>query len=412
MVDPKAVGLSPERLARIRPAMEKHLGDGKLAGVVTLLARHGQVAHHEAVGCLDRETATPMRPDAIFRLHSMTKPITCVALMTLYEQGHFQLLDPVSKFIPQFGALEVFAGGSDSDVELVKPDQEITIRHLLTHTSGLSYSFWEYGPVEEMYRAARVCSTQPLAEFVRDLLELPLALQPGAAYRYSFSHDVVARLVEVMSEQSFDDYLRSTLFGPLGMPDTGFHVPQEKHHRFAAMYGSGEVLAPEATGTKLFEDIEAGVNQCIAGATNSLESAPHNVLRGGHGLVSTAEDYLRFCSMMLNRGELDGERVLGRKTVELMTTNHLAAELLPTEEGEMYKPGFGYGLGFGVLMDVGQSGTIGSNGEYSWGGAASTSFWVDPVERLIGIQLAQFQPMSYFPNAEDFKVAAYQAIVD
>ena len=411
MMDAREVGMSPGRLARIRPAMERHIGEDKLAGVVTLLARGGHVVHHEAIGGLERSGGEPMCTDAIFRLYSMTKPITCVALMTLYEQGHFQLPDPASKFIPGFDGLKV-AIEDGSEVALVDLDEPVTIHQLLTHTAGLTYGFWEYGAVETRYRAARVSADQPLADFVSDLLELPLAFQPGAAWRYSFSHDVVARLVEIISGQAFDDYLHEHLFEPLGMMDTGFHVPQDKHHRFASMYGSGEVLGPDITGTRLFEDLEAGVNERIAGPSDSLESSPHRVLRGGHGLVSTASDYLRFCSMMLNGGELEGRRILGRKTVELMITNHLAPELLPIEEGGLYRPGFGYGLGFGVLMDVGRSGTIGSKGEFNWSGAASTSFWVDPVEELIGIQLAQFQPMSTFPNAEDFKVAAYQAIVD
>jgi CubicO group peptidase (beta-lactamase class C family) len=411
MNDVTTMGFSPERLARIRPAMERHIGEDKLAGVVTLLARGGQVVHHEAVGGLERDGGEPMCTDAIFRLFSMTKPITCVALMTLYEQGHFQLPDPVSKFIPEFEHLKV-ALEDGADVALVDLDEPVTMRHLLTHTSGLSYSFWEYGAVEERYRAARVCASQSLADFVTDLTKLPLAFQPGAAWRYSFAHDVVARLVEVISGEDFDDYLRVHILEPLGMLDTGFHVPQDKQHRFASMYGSADVLDPAITGTQLFDDLDAGVNKCIAGPTDSLESSPHKVLRGGHGLVSTASDYLRFCSMMLNGGELDGQRILGRKTVELMTTNHISPELLPLEEGGLYKPGFGYGLGFGVMMDVGQSGTIGSSGEYYWTGAASTSFWIDPAEQFIGIQLTQFQPMSTFPNAEDFKVAAYQAIVD
>ena len=189
-----------------------------------------------------------------------------------------------------------------------------------------------------------VSADQPLADFVADLLKLPLAFQPGTAWRYSFSHDVVARLVEIIGGQAFDDYLRAHIFEPLGMVDTGFHVPPDKHHRFASMYGSGEVLGPDITGTQLFDDLDAGVNVRIAGPVDSLESLPHRVLRGGHGLVSTAADYLRFCQMMLNGGELEGQRILGRKTVELMTTNHLAPELLPIDEGGLYRPGFGYGL--------------------------------------------------------------------
>ncbi|MBT6204727.1 MAG: beta-lactamase family protein [Rhodospirillaceae bacterium] len=390
--------------------MERHISGDKLAGVVTLLARDGQVFHHEAFGGLTRDGGAPMSTDAIFRLYSMTKPITCVALMTLYEQGHFQLTDPVSKFIPEFGHLKV-AVEDGSDVTLVDLDEPVTIHQLLTHTTGLTYSFWEYGAVEERYRAARVSAGQTLADFVTGLAKLPLAFQPGTAWRYSFAHDVVARLVEVISGQDFDAYLSEHLFDRLGMVDTGFHVPRDKHHRFASMYGSGEVLGPDITGTRLFDDLDAGRNALIGGPVDSLESSPHKVLRGGHGLVSTATDYLAFCQMMLNGGELDGQRILGRKTVELMTANHLAPKLFPIEEGGLSKPGCGYGLGFGVMMDVGRSGTIGSNGEFYWSGAASTSFWIDPAERFIGIQLTQFQPMSAFPNAEDFRVAAYQAMI-
>ena len=284
MVDLGAAGFDAGRLARIRPAMERHIGEAKLAGVVTLLARAGQVVHHEAIGGLERDGGAPMCADAIFRLFSMTKPITCVALMTLYEQGHFQLPDPVSKFIPEFENLKV-ALEEGSDVTLVDLDEAVTIRHLLTHTSGLSYSFWEYGAVEARYRAARVCADQPLADFVTDLAKLPLAFQPGAAWRYSFSHDVVARLVEVISGLAFDDYLREHIFEPLGMVDTGFHVPPDKQYRFASMYGSADVLGPAITGTQLFDELDAGVNKCIAGPADSLESSPHGVLRGGHGLT-------------------------------------------------------------------------------------------------------------------------------
>ena len=405
MVDPQKLGLSPERLARIRPAIEKHVADDKLAGALTLLARRGQLVHTECVGLMDREGEVPMRPDAIFRFYSMTKPLICVALMTLYEQGHFQLADPVSKFIPAFETLKVYAGG-----QLVGLEQEVTVRHLLTHTSGLSYHFWEYSPVEQMYREARVCSTQPLAEFVADLLKLPLAFPPGTAYRYGFSHDVIAHLIELISDRPVDEYLQENLLGPLGMVDTGYYVPKEKLTRLTAMYGTGDIMEPDMSGTKWEEGAEDG-NKLIFSAADSPESRPHNAFRGGHGLAGTAADYLRFCQMMLNGGELDDSRILGRKTVELMTTNHLAPELLPYEEGGLYKPGFGYGLGFGVLMDIGQSQIIGSEGEYAWSGAATTSFWIDPKEELIGIQLTQFQPMGFHLIAEDFKVAAYQAII-
>ena len=412
MISPEEVGLSSERLTRIRPAVGKHIGDDKIAGAVMLVARRGKVVHLECVGLMDRESNKPMQPDTIFRIYSMTKPITCVALMMLYEQGRFQLFDPVSKFIPAFNDLKVYEGGAGSDIKLVDLQRPVTVRDLLTHTSGLTYHFLEYGRVEEMYREARLAAKKPLSEFVADLLELPLAFQPGAAWRYSFAHDVVAHLIEIMSNRPLDVYLQENLFKPLGMEDTGFYVPEDKLDRFASMYGSVAIEQSDTTATKWYGDAEAGVNRRLASPEDSLESKRHNVLRGGGGLVSTASDYWQFCQMLLNKGELDGKHFLSRKTVELMTTNHLPPELMPFEIGGTYSPGYGYGLGVNVLMDVGQCQSVGSKGAYSWGGAATTSFWVDPKEELVGIQMAQFQPSGFHLIAEDFKVMAYQSIVD
>lgn len=412
MIRPEEVDLSSERLNRIRPVIEQYVGDDKIAGVLTLLARRGEVAHLECAGLMDREEGKPMRPDAIFRIWSMTKPIICVALMTLYERGHFQLSQPVSKFIPAFKDLKVYDGEGGSGLKLVDLDREVTIRDLLTHTSGLSYHFLEYGPVEELYRQEGSCSEKPLAEFVADLLKLPLAFQPGTAFRYSFSHDVVAYLIEIMSGQPLDMYLHDALFAPLGMVDTGFSVEPDKLHRFTAQYGSVTLTQPDMTLTKWYGDAEDGVNKLLSSPTDSLESTQHHVFRGGHGLVSTAQDYWHFCQMLLNEGELGGTRLLSRKSVELMTTNHLAPELIPYELGGMYSPGYGYGLGFRVLMDVGQCQTLGSEGEYGWGGAATTYFWIDPKEEFIGILMAQFQPADFHPVSPDFRVTAYQAIVD
>jgi CubicO group peptidase (beta-lactamase class C family) len=392
--------------------MEKWIGDDRIAGALALLSRRGELVHLDCVGLMDRERNTPMRRDTIFRIWSMTKPITCVALMMLYEKGHFQLSSPASGFIPAFGDLKVHAGQTASGAELVGLEREVTIRDLLTHTSGLTYHFLEYGPVEEMYRRARVSSQKPLADFVTDLLRLPLAFQPGAAWRYSYSHDVVARLIEIMSGQPLDVYLRDELFGPLGMVDTGYYVSSHKLDRFAAQYGGVDLLEPDLTLTRWYGAAEEGINRLISGPTNSLESAPHSVLRGGHGLVSTASDYLRFCQMPLNGGELDGVRLLSRKTVELITTNHLAPELMPYEVGGTYYPGYGYGLGFRVLMDLGQGRTLGSEGEFGWVGAATTYFWIDRREEFIGILMSQFQPEGYHPIPQDFRVTAYQAIVD
>jgi CubicO group peptidase (beta-lactamase class C family) len=412
MTRPEQVGLSSERLARIQPAVGKHIGDDKIAGAVTLAARRGKVVHLECFGLMDRESNRPMQPDTIFRIYSMTKPITCVALMTLYEQGPFQLFDPVSKFIPAFNDLKVYEGGAGSDIKLVDLQRPVTVRDLLTHTSGLTYHFLEYGHVEEMYRERRVLSSKPLSGFVADLLELPLAFQPGAAWRYSFAHDVVACLIEVVSDRPLDVYLQESLFKPLGMVDTGFYVPEGKLDRFASMYGSGDIDQSDITATKWYADAEAGVNRRLAGPEDSLESKRHNVLRGGAGLVSTASDYWRFCQMLLDKGVLDGKRFLSRKTVELITTNHLPPQLMPFEIGGEYNPGYGYGLGVDVLTDVGQCQRVGSEGAYSWGGAATTSFWVDPKEELVGIQMAQFQPSGFHLIGDDFKVMVYQSIVD
>jgi CubicO group peptidase (beta-lactamase class C family) len=215
-----------------------------------------------------------------------------------------------------------------------------------------------------------------------------------------------------MSGQSVDAYLHENVFEPLGMVDTGYYVRQDKLDRLAAMYGTGRFLEPDMTATKWYEDPEVAGNRVLATSTDSLESSPHNVFRGGHGLVSTAQDYYRFCQMLLNGGELEGSRILGRKTIELMVANHLAPELMPYEIGGVYSPGYGYGLGFSALLDLAQSQCPGSEGVYGWGGAASTDFWIDPQEELIGVQMAQFQPAGYHPIGEDFKVAAYQAIVD
>lgn len=404
--DPGAVGLDPTRLSRVSSAVQKHVADDKLAGAVTLVARLGKLVHLESAGLLSRESGLPMPTDAIFRIYSMTKPITCVALMTLYEQGKCLLHDPVAKFIPAFADLKVYS--DEGLVELARP---VTVRDLLTHTSGLTYHFTEYGPVEQMYRDKPPKPDASLREFVEHLLQFPLAFQPGAMYRYSFSHDLILYLVEVLSGRPADAYLRDTVFEPLGMGDTAYYVPEENLDRLAAMYGVGDILLPDKTASRLWIDAEAGVCDLICGP-DDLETRPHSVCRGGHGLVSTAMDYYRFCQMMLNGGELDGARVLGPKSVELMTANHLPPDLLPYEIAEEYSPGMGYGLGFGVILDLGQLGTLGSEGAFSWGGAATTSFWIDPREQLIGIQMAQFQPSGFHLINEDFKVAVYQAIVE
>jgi CubicO group peptidase (beta-lactamase class C family) len=371
----------------------------KLAGIITMLARRGEVVHFECFGMMDIEADKPMQSDTIFRLYSMTKPITSVAVMMLYEEGIFQLYDNVSKYIPEFKGIKVFSKATPSGLELVEPEREMTIQDLLRHTSGLTYDFLDQTAVGALYRQAEEQAGN-LRELVQKLAKLPLVAHPGTRWQYSMSTDVLGYLVEVLSGTPFDRFLEEQIFKPLGMIDTAFCVPPEKLDRFAAMYGPAE----EGSGLKLIE---------APGASEYAK--PPNSPSGGGGLVGTAADYMRFAQMMLNGGELDGTRLLSRKSVELMTTNHLPQHLLPfvlTQDWKVYTEGYGFGLGFDVLMDVAQSHATGSVGAFGWGGAASTDFWVDPKEELIGLIMPQFQPILYYPFVAQFNALAYQAIVD
>jgi CubicO group peptidase (beta-lactamase class C family) len=397
---PEAVGLSSARLDRLRDHMQRYVDQHKLAGLITMVARHGQVVHAECFGMMDLEANKPMQLDTIFRLYSMTKPITSVAVMILYEEGHFQLYDSVSRYIPEFKDLKVFVEATEAGIELAEAEREITIRDLLTHTAGLTYDFLEGSAVGAMYREAELFRPdQSLQDMIRKLAKLPLVLQPGRAWRYSVAFDVLGYLVEVISGMPFESFLEQRIFRPLGMVDTAFYVPQEKLGRLAAMYGPAE---------------EGGLKLIEAPATSPFAEPPR-LASGGGGLVGTASDYMRFAQMLLNGGELDNTRLLSRKSIELMITNHLSQHLIPfalVKGAEIYTKGYGYGLGFGVLMDVAQSETVGSVGEFEWGGAASTSFWVDPNEELIGLLMPQFQPVLYYPIDRQFKVLTYQAIDD
>jgi CubicO group peptidase (beta-lactamase class C family) len=396
-ITPEEAGFSASRLSRIEPWMQSYVDSNKLAGVIAMVARHGKVVYLERVGMMDVEAAKPMQFDAIFRIYSMTKPIASVALMMLYEEGRFQLHDPVSKFIPKFADVQVFAGGTERGFEATELEREITIWHLLTHTAGLTYDFFEDSPVDAMYLAADLHQPDRTPkEVVHEIVKLPLVHQPGTAYRYSMATDVLGYLTEVISGTSLDVFLKEKILVPLGMEDTDFYVPEEKLDRFAAMYGPSE---------------DGGIKLLDAPAT-SQHTKPPRFLSGGSGLVSTALDYLRFCQMLLNGGELDGIRLLGRKTVELMTVNHLPDELIPIQVQPHTLHGCGFGLGFRVLVNVAQAGRLGSEGEYGWGGGASTSFFVDPKEGLIGLLLTQLEPSRTYPIRSEFKVLVYQALVD
>jgi CubicO group peptidase (beta-lactamase class C family) len=406
---PEAVGMSTDRLARINPVMQSFVDEGGFAGLSVMVARHGQTVFAEQFGHRDKEAAKPMTEDTIFRIYSMTKPIVSTALMMLYEEGRFRLTDFVAKYIPAFGAVRVLA----EDGTLVDPVRPMLVRDLLTHTSGLTYDFLEDSPVNDLYRQARLMNdaTRSLEAVIDELARLPLAFQPGTQWQYSLGIDVAARLVEIISGQPLGQFLEERMFGPLGMTDTAFGVPAGKLDRLAAMYGLPDLFAKDQTFSALFQAWTNGFNQRIDVSDTYPTDTPDVFVRGGIGLYSTIGDYMRFAQMLLNNGELDGTRLLGRKTLSLMHSNHLPADLLPYALGGVPNPGFGFGLGSRVVMNVAETAGPGSVGEYGWLGAAKTYYWVDPQEDLIGLLMTQYMVGFDLPD-QDFRVLTYQAILD
>ena len=367
---PESVGMSSERLTRLHNAMQELVDDGRLAGITTMIARRGFVVDFQTYGQRDIQAGDEMEEDAIFRIYSMSKPITGVALMTLYEEGKFSLSDPVQRYIPEFRDLRVAASWGPDGPVLEDADHPMTIRELMSHTAGLAYGIGSPGPTDSIYSARGVLSRQgTLQDMIDKLSEIPLRHQPGSRWYYSIAVDVQGYLVEVLSGQPFDQFLQERIFDPLRMVDTGFHVPESEHDRFVEYYGydgEGKLVAPS--------------NQGVAGSRAYLD--PTTFFSGGGGLVSTTTDYMRFSQMLLNGGELDGVRILSPTTVDLMTQNQM-----PRDNPER-SPGVGFGLDFSVVLDaVGKE--YMSVGEYSWGGAAGTWFWIDPVEDLIFVGMIQ-----------------------
>ena len=405
IVKPEEVGLSSARLDRIRGHFQRYIDDGKLAGTLTLVARHGQVAFFEPQGHLELEGRRPMHQDAVFRIYSMSKPITTVALMMLLEKGLCQLDDPVHRFIPSWERLGVFVGGSYPAFLRAPALRPMTIRDLLSHTSGLTYGFMERTNVDAAYRALRIADrSKPdytLQDMVDTLAELPLEFSPGTRWNYSVATDVTGYLVEVISGQRFDAYLSEHIFQPLGMPDTAFTVADTQLERFACNY----------------ERLRDGRLR-LADNPDSSEFRGGSFFSGGGGLISTAPDYLRFTLMLRNRGELDGVRLLSRKTVDLMTVNHLPGgqDLTALAQAGMFTEtayaGVGFGLGFSVMLDPARAQVLGTPGEFAWGGAASTAFWVDPVEDLIVIFMTQVMPSSSYPIRRELRNLTYAALAD
>jgi CubicO group peptidase (beta-lactamase class C family) len=365
---PDSVGISGERLALLPQGMKSLVDQGRLAGVVTMVARHGKVVEFDAAGKRDVAANLPMQKDSIFRIYSMTKPITGVAMMMLFEEGKWQLDDPVAKFVPEFANLKVY--GTDAAGNMVLKDQThpVTMRELMSHTGGFTYGFFSNTPVDKLQREADILNVDiTLEQMIKRIAKLPLNTQPGSEWHYSISVDIQGYIVEKLSGMPFAEFLDKRIFKPLNMVDTGFHVPAAKLNRFAEFYDYGA----------------DGRLQVYKGALNHDFSAKPALSSGGGGLVSTATDYMRFCQMLLNGGKLDGVRLLGPRTVQLMRTNVLAPTM------PIYVPGAGFGLDFAVYTDPAAAGGYYGKGTYWWGGAAGTWFWIDPLEDLIVIGMIQ-----------------------
>ena len=413
-INPEKLGLSKEKLIAMENFFkEKYIQNGKLAGIQTLVARKGKVVHFKSTGLRDVENNKKIEKDTIFRIYSMTKPITSVALMQLFEQGLFQLADPVSKFLPEFKNPKVFLSGSYPHFMTSPAEREITIRDLLTHTAGLTYGFHYRTNVDHAYRKVwsgpRGDNTDfsfpplDLENFSKSIASLPLEFSPGDRWNYSVATDICGRLVEVLSDMTLDAYFSKYIFKPLKMKDTSFYVPKNKLSRFAACY--------ERTPKEYLKLQDSG------DAKSGYSSMPLH-LSGGGGLVSTTEDYFNFCQMLLNGGLFEGKRLLSRKTIELMTSNHLPGNqdmVTMGSEGsfsEIRYKGVGFGLGFGVNIDLADTQNSGSVGSYNWGGAASTFFWVDPKEELICILMTQLMPSGYYPIRMQMQSMVYSSFID
>jgi CubicO group peptidase (beta-lactamase class C family) len=375
--------------------VQGYVDSRKIAGAVSLIARDKEVVHQSIVGLRDMATDSPMEIGTIFRIYSMTKPITSLALMMLVEQDLVHLTDPITKFLPELERVRVL----EKDGKLTTPKQSATILDLLRHTAGFSYGRYRDSKelIDKLYDQADLFNLElSLDEMILRLAELPLMHQPGEVWHYSIATDVIGRLIEVVSGRSLGAFFHQNIFEPLGMVDTAFTVPPEKMDRLATLYGRSR-----ATGLKPLDDSIGG------------DYVNPRLLLGGQGLVSTAHDYLQFALMMLNKGEWQGSRLLRQETVELMTRNHLSPAQLPISYNGIVDdpvPGIGFGLGFNVLLDPTQAGIDGSQGDYGWGGYAETYFWIDPEERVVAILMAQFMPSLTYPIRNEFRTLVYQAL--
>ena len=396
IVEPETVGFSTDRLGKVTEFVDREIADGNLVGTVTLVARHGRIVHFEAAGRYGLEDDRPMDTDALFRIFSMTKPITTVAAMILYEEGAFHLGDPVAKYIPELADMQLLIDG-----EPVPPQSQMTIEQLMTHTAGLTNGWHIEHPVERAYRDAALRQSADLTVFIEKLATLPLRFEPGTRYHYSVAADVLGALVERLSGQTLEQFFQTRIFDPLEMYDTFFNVPNDKTPRIAGGHlwnAEQQAMAP----------LPAGLLPPPSGVT---------LFSGGGGLISTAHDYWRFCEMLRRGGSLDGVRILGPKTVQAMTMARLTPEVRDNGATEypashLY-PGQSFGLGAGVITDPAQAGVISSKGEYSWGGIANTKFWIDPEEDLVVVFMTQVLGTPHSDRHRfDLKVATYQALTE
>jgi CubicO group peptidase (beta-lactamase class C family) len=421
IVEPESVGLSSPRLERLHAWLERQVSSERVAGASVLVGRRGRVAFFECAGLAERETSRPFARDTIVRIYSMTKPVTTVAAMMLYEQGRFQLDDPVAKYIPAFADCRVWAGGSSSVDDTVPVATPMTVRHLMTHTAGLTYGFMQANAVDALYRQEHIDfqgGEGDLEESVDRLAALPLLCQPGSEWNYSVATDVLGRLVEVWSGRPLDAFFSEYIFDPLDMADAAFSVAPAKGDRFAALYAplTGASLAGVARAPSASAKVRTGL-KLEESTSQSRFLDRTEVFSGGGGLTATMRDYCRFCQMLLGGGELDGVRLLSPKTIGHMRTNQLpgnrdmAAMGQPVWSETSYE-GIGFGLGFAVVIDPVKANIVASPGEHHWGGAASTFFWLDPVEDLWAIFLTQLIPSSTYPIRRELRVAVNQTLID
>ncbi len=402
VVSPESVGFSAERIDRLHTYMKQVIDDKELSGMVTILARHGKVVDYWNYGQRDMASGAPMNKDTIFRDFSMTKPVTGVAMMILYEQGKWLPSDPIAKFIPEFAHLKVYKGvDSAGRVILEDPDHLPTISELMSHSAGFTYGFFGNTPVDQMYRDAKIFESKNLKEFIDKLANIPLTYEPGKGWTYSVSMDIEGYIVEKLSGQSLPDFMRDHIYNPLGMKDAGFYVPADKRGRFATLYITDDKGNMVPAGDHPF------------GGTFSEQPGMPS---GGGGMVSTAEDYYRFASMLSNGGELDGKRILAPATVKLMTSNHLAPELLTGQFGiglMQMRRGFGYGYNCAVEYDPPTANLPDGKGTFLWDGAAGTWFWVDPANDIVFVGMIQRQLGRGSPNVEfESRALVYQALID